>query len=116
MTRKKAEVWRPQFLEALRKSADVSLSARAAGISRRTAYDHKTRYEGFRKDWLEAEEEGLDHVTRTLFTAATQHEDLRTAVSAAKFILSRKRPEEWGERSSVDDIGPVRVELCKCSG
>lgn len=51
---------RAVFLEKLTDTLNVSGSARAAGVSRETAYDHRAKDPEFKKAWDDALEEGLD--------------------------------------------------------
>ncbi|MEN8237430.1 MAG: hypothetical protein ABFQ95_07830, partial [Pseudomonadota bacterium] len=55
-TQKKKE----QFLKHLSETANVTLSARYCGVSRRTAYDHKEDDEKFSQEWDDAINEALD--------------------------------------------------------
>jgi hypothetical protein len=52
--------WRPKFLEALERTGMVSAAAAAAGIGRRTAYDHRKRDEAFAERWDDVVEDGVD--------------------------------------------------------
>ena len=51
---------RKKFLKHLRETANVSRSAKAAGISRRTAYDHRRDDADFAAEWDDAVEEATD--------------------------------------------------------
>lgn len=51
-----------EFLEVLSRTANVTISAECAGISRRTAYDHRDKDEAFEKAWDEAVECATDQL------------------------------------------------------
>ena len=109
------DVWRPKFLAELRKSANVSEACRVSGIARVTAYDHRDRYEGFAAEWEEAVDHALDTIEGNVYRIAMDREDSRSALHAAKFVLSNRRRDRWNERQQLPDIGPVKVDFCKCS-
>jgi hypothetical protein len=52
--------WRETFLRTLAQTGNVSCAATAAGIKRRTAYDHRKNDAGFAALWDEAVEEAAD--------------------------------------------------------
>ena len=52
--------WRPAFIEALRRTGNVTLAARYAGRSRNQAYYVRRRSEDFAAQWDDALEEGTD--------------------------------------------------------
>lgn len=52
--------WEPVFLETLQATGNVSGSARAAGIDRTTAYEHRGRHPDFASRWEAAVEEATD--------------------------------------------------------
>jgi len=51
---------RKRFLDNLRESGNVTGAARATGVSRQTAYDHKTVDPDFSTAWDQAMEEAID--------------------------------------------------------
>lgn len=55
------------FLEALGRTANVTRSAKAAGVAANTAYRHRRRYPAFRAAWAVALEHGLAGIERALF-------------------------------------------------
>ncbi len=54
--------WKPAFLELLRDYGDVAASAKACGIGRRTAYDHKGKDAKFADAWDDALESLYDSI------------------------------------------------------
>jgi len=66
---------RAAFLERLRESANVSAAARAAGMSRSSAYAVRRRDPDFRAGWDEALEEALDDLEAELRRRAIEGVD-----------------------------------------
>lgn len=56
----KASVWRPKFLEELKKHGNISRAADVAGVTRQTVYTHKKNSAAFSDDWDEALEYAWD--------------------------------------------------------
>jgi len=50
------------FLEAFRRTCNVTTAAEAAGVARRTVYDWRDRYPEFAEAWQEAESEACDRL------------------------------------------------------
>lgn len=61
---------RTRFIEELRRTANISAAARAAGIDRKSAYRLRARNEDFREDWDHALEEALDELEAELLRRA----------------------------------------------
>jgi len=51
--------WRPAFLTVLAQTANVRLSARKAGISKKTAYKHRATDPEFAEQWEDAVDQAL---------------------------------------------------------
>ena len=92
--------WEPRFLEALRVHGIVSQAARVAGVPRPTAYKRRNKVSAFAKAWDEAIEDALDALELTVTNASLQG-DMQTA----RWILSRRRPERWGDKLSLEHSG-----------
>ncbi len=96
--------WRPTFLAALRNSANVRASALMAGISRKTAYDHRKRSTKFRDEWDEAMEDACD---------VLEAEARRRAVGGSDtlliFLLKSHRPQRyvWPMLRAAGDLGAL---------
>ncbi len=58
----KASVWQPLFIDAFRRTGNVTHSAEVAGISRKTAYRAKENGKRFSDQWDEAELEAIDRL------------------------------------------------------
>ena len=60
--------------------------------------------------WAEAEEQALDAIELAVTNASLQG-DMQTA----RWFLSRRRPEKWGDRLALEhtgkDGGPIQVDV-----
>jgi hypothetical protein len=61
------------FLETLRRTANVTRSAKAAGIAPNTAYRHRARYPQFDLAWTEALVHALDVLETTMLERALRY-------------------------------------------
>lgn len=117
---------RAKFLQALESGASVAKAAKAAGWSRRSAYNYRSSEEGFFKEWDDAVEAGTDLL---------EDEAQRRAVEGVKkpvyqggkrvgyvqeysdtlliFMMKGRRPEKYRERATVEHTGegggPVQI-------
>jgi hypothetical protein len=67
-----AGAWVGEFLAALGESPNVSAACRAAGVSRKTAYQLRGEDEEFRKAWDDAVEESTDNLVGEAYRRAYQ--------------------------------------------
>lgn len=126
MTPKKA--WKPRFLEHLRGCANVSRSAREAGVSRKTVYKERDNSETFREAWDDAIEEGLDYLEeearrrafegtlKPVFYKGDEVGYVREfSDTLTIFLLKGRRPEIYGDRVkqevSAPGGGPVAIRV-----
>ena len=100
--------WEQSFLDTLRDTANVRLSAHKAGIDRTTAYRHRAKYTTFAAAWDEAIEDALDRIEARVFASAVDG-DLQTA----RWFLSRRRPEVYGDSVALKHSGSVGTEPLK---
>jgi len=111
---------RRKFLAVLKEGANVSRALRAAGLASSTAYSHRNRFEGFRRDWDEALSAALDElesalmeralkgVEKPVFYRGEQVSMVRTySDAAAMFMLRARRPEVY-DRGREGSGGPAR--------
>ena len=102
--------WETAFLDALRISGVVQVSCRAAGIHRKTAYHRRKFVPSFREAWDAALDEALDAVELAVMRAGVEGTDMQTA----RWILSRRRPDVWGDKQDVTlrgaDGGAIQVD------
>ncbi len=97
----KVSEWEPKFVQALAVHAVVGRAAKDAGIARSTAYLRREKSSRFRAQWDEALEEALDSIELAVFTTARQGD-----MPTARWLLSRRRPQVYGDRVALEHTGP----------
>jgi hypothetical protein len=95
-TRKTAR-WRAVFLRALAKTLSVTLAAKAAGVNRRTAYDHRELDRAFAAKWDDALNQSLDALEHEVYQRA-----LTEDAQLAMFILKAHRPSIYRDTQRVE--------------
>lgn len=125
-------VRRAKFLKKLALTANVSASARAAGISTSALYDHRARHPAFAKAWDDAIGAALDEleqavidrakdgVEKPVFYGGNQIGTVRSYSDAlAMFLLRARRPEVYARLSGdtlvniSDDDAAARAEVLR---
>lgn len=96
------------FIAALASGATVAEACAAAGIGRRTAYDHRRRDEAFALRWADAVEEGTEALEREAIRRAMEGSD-----TLLIFLLKARRPNVYRDRVSVDQT--TRAESMRVS-
>lgn len=109
--RVRTRIWQRAFLKALAKSPNVSLAAKAAGVSARTAYNHKDDDPEFASAWLAALNKSVDVVEATAFKLASEGEP-----RLIEFILKAHRPAIYRERIEAAVAGAVIILPGKAPG
>ena len=104
-TRARAQKWKPEFLAALKTHANVSEAANAAGVSRAGAYARREKSPKFAALWDAAIEEAIDAIELAVTTASLDG-DMQTA----RWFLSRRRPEVYGDKVALEHSGSVQSE------
>lgn len=113
---------RERFLATLRESGNVSQAARAAGISRRCAYDHKNADEDFAAEWEEAEESASDDLERIAWERAAGWKDEASGKYVysdrmLELLLKARRPDKFKERAAHEhtgeDGGPLNISIVR---
>jgi hypothetical protein len=99
-----ARGWKPAFLEALRNSANIRASCRAAGIDRSTATKARQRDASFAAAWEEAVQDAVDTLTATAWQRATTGGSDRLL----EVLLRAYAPEQFGDRLRVDVTSEAR--------
>ena len=94
--------WERPFLDALRSTGVVSKAYNAVGVDRTTVYSRRNRNADFREAWDAALNEALDAIEFTVMSAGIDGTDLQTA----RWVLSRRRPDVWGDKADVTLTGP----------
>ncbi len=110
-TRPRARVWEAAFLSALRRAANVSEAATAAGIGRTTAYEARQRDKPFSDRWDAAIEEACDALEREAWRRAVEGVEeavFQQGVEVGRVrkysdslmiaLLKAHRPEKYRER------------------
>jgi hypothetical protein len=112
-----ARDWRPVFLKTMGQCANVTLSCRAAGISRKTAYQHRERDERFAEQWadafddavdrleLEARRRAVDGTERPVFYKGVKVGSYREySDNLLMFLLRAYRPEKFRENYDLTKL------------
>ncbi len=98
------------MLESLSEFANVSQACKDAGVGRSTVYQRRDKDDLFRAQWDAAIEEAIDGIELAVTKAALDG-DMQTA----RWFLSRRRPQVYGDRMALEhhgkDGGPVVVTL-----
>lgn len=129
MTKKvtpKKSAWKPEFLECLRETANVSRAAAHADVARQTAYKERENSEAFRIQWDDAIEEGTDYLEEEARRRAYEG-TLKPLVSAGRhvtdvreysdtlliFLLKGRRAEIYGNKvqHQGDPASPLTVNV-----
>lgn len=98
-------VWRPRFLAELSETANVRAACDAAGVPRRTAYNHRDFDADFRAAWDTAIENACDTLEAVAWQRAlTGQSDLLMI-----FLLKAHRPALYREHYQVEHTGAVGV-------
>lgn len=106
-------LWRIDFLAILRRTMNVGLACAHAGVARKTAYKHRNKYPRFAQAWDDALDTALDSLEFQAFTLAMGTKgDPEKGIPAKEpsermlmFILSRRRPESYGDSTKVELTG-----------
>lgn len=96
-TRARIERWRQAFINALARIPSVAAAARAAGISRTQAYEHRDRDEAFAAAWDDALNQSIDVLEGNAYIRAIRGDSQLTM-----FMLKAHRPERYRETLQVD--------------
>lgn len=103
--------WSKIFLEELSQVPNVTRAARLAGVSRKTAYNHKNSNDAFSAAWDEAIEEAVDLLEQEMWRRAVEGTDKpiihkgevtgtmkEYSDTLAIFLAKAHRPERFRER------------------
>lgn len=102
--RAEAGEWRAIFLTTLRDTGTVRFACQKAGISRKTAYEHRAVDEAFRAEWDDALEDAADALEAALRSRAMTKSDV-----AAIVLLKKLRPRDYREQFKHEHTGVVRT-------
>jgi hypothetical protein len=106
---------RREFLQALRETCNVTLAARAGGVSRRRVYQVREEEPDFAKQWDDALEEGIDlleheaqrrafaGVDKPVFYQGCECGRVREySDTLTIFLLKAHRPDRFRDNSKVE--------------
>ena len=96
-SRVRVKQWHGAFLKALAKTPSVTIACKAAGISRRTAYDRRERDPAFAEAWADALNQSVDVLEHEVYQRALKEDS-----QLAMFVLKAFRPERYRETSRVE--------------
>ena len=106
----RARPWEKRFLVSLSTHCNITQAARDAGVARRTVYDRRDASPDFEANWNAAIETALDAIEIAVYTAALSG-DMQTA----RWFLSRRRPQVYGDRMALEhsgkDGGPIQTDI-----
>lgn len=115
---------RQTFIETLRETANVSQSARAARVNRRTVYNWRDENPAFAADWDEALEEATDAleaearrralhgVAKPVFYQGAECGTVQEySDTLMTLLLKAHRPEKYKERTASEFTGPGGAPL-----
>ena len=118
--RRRSADWKPLFLDHFRVTANLSASAKMAGVERSTVYRMMKRSPKFAEAVQEAESEALDLLEMQAWQTAigSPARDGKAAKPPNErllmFFLERRRPEKYGRRQDVRISGnpaaPIAVQ------
>jgi hypothetical protein len=95
-TRVKSTRWHATFIQALRKSPNITAACHAAHVNRTTAYRHRED-ESFAAKWDEALDASVDKVEETAFRMANEGDS-----GMIQFVLKAFRGERYRETSRLE--------------
>ena len=123
--RDRTKQWRTLFIEALRHTGVVSAAAKAAGVSRKTAYKHYKRSKLFREQWEEARDEAADAIEAAAFKRAREgwiepydakhpkrhRRSYPPSDMMQKFLLQSLKPEVYGKKLELTGGAGSQVKM-----
>ncbi len=111
------------FLALLETTANVSASARAAGVNRSTPYEDRKADPDFASAWDEALESATDALEaearrralgwdeKVALNATTYHIVHKHSDQLMMFLLSAHRPERFGRNAKVEHTGDLTIRV-----
>lgn len=98
---------RAAFVESLAKTGQIARSARAAGITRQTAYAWRKSSPEFAKAWDVALEHAADMLEDVAIQRATRPSN--PSDSLLTLLLKAHKPEKFRERSDVQITADLNI-------
>lgn len=110
MARIRRPDWAPRFLDALRSTCNVRLSASSAGIDRDTAYKRRRRDPSFAAAWDAAEQDAID-----VLEAEARRRALSVSDTLLMFLLRAHRPALYRDNARLELTGaaggPIQTQV-----
>jgi hypothetical protein len=105
--------WKAQFVKVLRRTPNVKVACKAAGVHRSTAYDARERDENFAALWDDAISTSIDELEGKVFELAKKGD-----VNLLTFLLRCHRPQTYNPatRQDVGLLGGVIILPAKQEG
>ena len=85
--------WHPRFLDVLGSSCNVTLAAKAAGVDRKTVYDHYKTQPEFAAAWDDAKEAAIEVLEAEAWQRARKQSD-----TLMIFLLKAHNPAKYQDR------------------
>jgi hypothetical protein len=101
------KTWPQKFLERLRQTGNVGVSAKAAGIARSQVYHWRGTHPDFAAGWDEALEDAVDALEAEARSRAIEGE----SDVLLMFLLKAHRPAKYRERVQAEHTGGVTVRV-----
>lgn len=100
--------WEEKFLDLYRKSGNITLSARGAGVTRSAVYDRRESYPRFAEIMDAAKTEAIESLEAVAWERARKTSDVLLI-----FLLKSLKPEMYHERQRVDNTGEVKITVVR---
>jgi hypothetical protein len=104
---------RQKVLNGLRQGMTRAAASGWAGISRATLYDWIEKDADYRASVLQAEDDAEARYTATVKVMSGPTAPHAVRLRASEFWLSRRRPADWRERTTIDLNLPPEAEEAK---
>ena len=106
--------WEKALLRAMEEMPSIAAARRAANISHGAFWARFYRNPEFKARFEAARRAGIDRIEEIALGALY---DESPDLQHSRWMLSRLRPDTYGERQriEVEEVGPVTVDICKCS-
>ncbi len=100
LTDARVKRWQTKFIATLSSSPSVKHAARAAGVTRQTAYTHRSMNAEFAAQWEDAIRQSVDDLEAVAFKLASEGDP-----NLITFLLRSHRPEIYRETSRRELTG-----------
>ena len=118
--------WHDKFLYELRHVPNVTRACAAAGVSRKTAYEHRKEFAGFAQAWQDALDESVERLEYEMHRRAYEGIDHPVIYQGeitdtyksysdtlAIFLAKAHRPEKYRERSEIVSDTTLNIRVIR---